>query len=315
MFTVVVLALQETIPFDLATPIEVFSRVRLPGDRPGYRVVVAGSAPVVAAGPIRIGTDDGLEALDRADLIVVPGRTAPEEPTEPEVLAALRRAAGRGTRIASICVGAFSLAEAGLLDGLPATTHWQATAALARLAPAARVDPDALFVDAGQVLTSAGASAGLDLCLHLVQRDYGVAVAAEAARMAVTPLHRTGGQGQFILRNRPTAPTATLERVLGWLEEHAHRQLTLAEIAAAAGVSARTLNRRFAEETGMSPVRWLVGVRVRHAQELLETSDATVDRIAAQVGFPSPSNLRAKFTEIVGVTPGAYRRAFRRATG
>lgn len=311
MRTVVVLALQDTISFDLATPVEVFGRARLPGDRAGYRVLVAGAEPWVSAGPLRIGVEHGLDVLERADLIVVPGRNRPEAPNDPRVLAALREASARGTRLASICVGAFTLAEAGLLDGHRVTTHWLAAAELARAAPLARVDPDALFVDAGPVLTSAGASAGLDLCLALLEQDYGVAVAADSARLAVAPLHRTGGQGQFILRNRPSTQTATLERLLGWIEEHAHRPLSLADLAAEAGVSPRTLHRRFSEETGMSPVQWLVGVRVRHAQELLETSDATVERIAAQTGFPSTSNLRQQFTDTVGVTPGAYRRAFR----
>lgn len=311
MHTVAVLSLEDSIALDLATPVEVFGRARLPDGRPGYRVVVAGEAPVVSAGPLRIATDDGLEACERADLIVVPGRNEPLRPTSPAVLDALRRAVERGSRVASICVGAFSLGEAGLLEVRDATTHWLGTAELARRFPGARVDPDVLYTDNGDVLTSAGAAAGLDLCLHIVQCDYGVAVAADSARLAVTPLQRTGGQGQYILRNRPTYQTATLERVLQWIEEHAHRSLTLADIAAAAGLSARTLTRRFTAETGQSPIQWLGGVRLRHAQELLETTDHTVERIAAQTGFPSVSNFRAQFGQTVGVTPGAYRRTFR----
>ncbi|MDI5982754.1 GlxA family transcriptional regulator, partial [Amycolatopsis magusensis] len=205
-------------------------------------------------------------------------------------------------------------AEAGLLDGRRATTHWLATGELARRHPAVHVDADALFTDNGQILTSAGASAGLDMCLHLVERDYGVAVAADAARLAVAPLQRTGGQGQYILRNRPTYQTATLEKALNWIEENAHRPLTLADIAAAAGMSSRTLARHFHAETGQSPIQWLTGVRVRHAQELLEITDHTVDRIAAQVGFPSPSNFRTQFAQTVGVNPGAYRKTFRRSS-
>jgi len=227
------------------------------------------------------------------------------------VLTALRAAAERGTRIASICVGAFTLAEAGLLDGKTATTHWLGTDQLARDYPAVRVDPDVLYIDSGSILTSAGASAGLDLCLHVIEGDYGVAVAAASARIAVAPLHRTGGQAQYILRNRPTQQTANLERVLAWIEENAHRRLTLADIGAAAGMSVRTLARRFTEETGQSPIQWLTGVRIRHAQELLETTDHTVDRIADQVGFPTTSNFRTLFAQTVGVTPGAYRRTFR----
>ncbi|WP_226354113.1 GlxA family transcriptional regulator [Pseudonocardia sp. ICBG601] len=313
MYTVVVLALEDVIAFDLATPVETLGRVRLPDGRPGYRVVVAGPEPEVGAGPLRIGVGAGLDEVRRADLVVVPGRNDTSAPTPPAVVEALRAAAAAGTRLASICVGAFTLAEAGLLDGLRATTHWLAAEELARRHPAVHVDADMLFTDNGQVLTSAGASAGLDLCLHIVERDHGVAVAADAARLAVAPLQRSGGQGQFVLRNRPTHRTATLEATLAWIEEHAHRPLTLADIAAAAGTSNRTLTRRFHAETGQSPIQWLTGVRVRHAQELLELTDHTVDRIAAQVGFPSPSNFRARFVQTVGANPGAYRRTFGRA--
>ncbi|MFI5734943.1 GlxA family transcriptional regulator [Kribbella sp. NPDC051587] len=311
MQLVVVLALDDVISFDLATPIELFGRVRLPDGRAGYRVVVAGATPSVAAGPLRVTPGAGLDVLEQADLIVVPGRNDPKVPTAPEILDALRAAVDRGTRMASICVGAFTLAEAGLLDGKVATTHWLGADRLAREYPAVRVDPDVLYTDNGSILTSAGASAGLDLCLHVIERDYGVAVAADAARLAVAPLHRTGGQAQYILRNRPTLRTGNLERVLEWIEENAHRRLTLTDISTAAGMSVRTLARRFAEETGQSPIQWLTGVRIRHAQELLETTDHTVERIAGKVGFPTASNFRALFAQTVGVNPGAYRQTFR----
>lgn len=311
MHTVVVLALEDAIAFDLATPVEVFGRVRLPDGRPGYRIVVAGPAAEVTAGPMRLVVDERLDALERADVVVVPGRNDPHRSTSPDVLDALRAAVTRGSRVASICVGAFTLGEAGLLDGRDVTTHWLAAAELARRYPRASVDADALYTDNGAVLTSAGASSGLDLCLHIVESDYGVAVAADAARLAVAPLQRTGGQAQYILRNRPTWQTATLERVLGWIDQNAHRPLALADIARAAGTSVRTLTRRFDAEVGQSPIQWLAGVRIRHAQELLETTDHTVERIAAQVGFASPSSFRAQFGQTVGVTPGAYRTTFR----
>ncbi|WP_067855821.1 GlxA family transcriptional regulator [Nocardia shimofusensis] len=311
MYTVVVLMLDDAIAFDLATPIEVFGRVRLPDGRAGYRVVVAGPQRQIAAGPLRITVEAGLEEVERADLIVVPGLAEPARPSSPEVLDTLRAAVRRGTRVASICVGAFVLAEAGLLDGRDATTHWLAADDLTRRYPAVRVDRDVLYTDNGQILTSAGAAAGLDLCLHIVGKDYGVAVAADTARLAVTPLQRTGGQSQYILRNRPIFRTATLEHVLAWIEDNAHRNLTLADIAAAAEMSVRTLTRRFAEETGQSPIQWVAGVRIRQAQELLETTDYTVDRIAGQVGFSTPSNFRTQFVQAVGVTPGVYRKTFR----
>ncbi|WP_460756127.1 GlxA family transcriptional regulator [Myceligenerans cantabricum] len=315
MFTVVVLALPDTIAFDLATPIETFGRVRLPDGRPGYRIVVAGPEQSVQAGPLRLMIDEGLDALERADLVVVPGRNDLSVPTPPAVLSALRTAAERGTRVASICVGAFTLAEAGLLDGRDATTHWLAADELASRHPAVRLDPDVLYTDGGDILTSAGAASGLDLCLHIVQRDYGTAVAADAARLAVAPLHRPGGQAQYIVRNRPTSRTPTLGPVLAWIEANAHRDLTLADLAGAAGTSARTLTRRFKDETGQSPMQWVAGVRIRHAQELLETTDHTVDRVAAHTGFPTTSNFRSQFAQVLGVTPGAYRKVFRpRAT-
>lgn len=310
MYTVAVLALDDVIAFDLATPIETFGRVRLPDGRAGYRTVVAGPEPTVDAGPMRISLNAGLDELERADLIVVPGRNN-LGPTPAAVCDVLDAAVARGSRVASICVGAFTLAEAGLLDGKQATTHWLATDLLARRYPAVDVDPDVLYTDNGQVLTSAGASAGLDLCLHIVKRDYGVAVAADAARLAIAPLQRTGGQAQYILRNRPIYQTAILEKALAWIEENAHRTLTLADIAAAAEMSSRTLTRHFRAEMGQSPIQWLTGVRIRHAQELLETTDYTIDRVASQVGFPSPSNFRAQFTQTVGVNPGAYRKTFR----
>lgn len=311
MYTVVVLALPESIAFDLATPIETFGRVRLPDGRPGYRVLVAGHERSVQAGPLRLQVDEGLDALERADLVVVPGRNDPLRASPPEVVAALQAAAARGTRIASICVGAFTLAEAGLLDGRDATTHWRAAGAFAERFPAVRLDPHVLYADNGDILTSAGAASGLDLCLHIVERDYGAAVAADAARLAVAPLHRPGGQAQYIVRNRPAAAPSPLAQVFIWIEANAYRDLTLADIAEAAGMSTRTLTRRFAQETGQSPMQWVAGVRLRHAQELLESTDHTIDRIAAQTGFPSTSNFRAQFGQVIGVTPGAYRAVFR----
>lgn len=311
MYTVVVLALPDAIAFDMATPIEAFGRVRLSDGRPGYRLLVAGHEKSVQAGPLTIAVDEGLDALERADLIVVPGRNDPSVPTPPVVLAALREASARGTRIASICVGAFTLAEAGLLDDRRATTHWFASEAFTSRFPQVRLDLDVLYVDDGTVLTSAGAVSGIDLCLHIVQRDYGSAVAADAARLAVAPLHRPGGQAQYIVRNRPTPRMSALGDTLAWIERNAHRDVTLADIASVAGVSTRTVTRRFQDETGQSPMQWVSGVRIRHAQELLETTDHTVDRIAAQTGFSTTSNFRAQFGQLLGVTPGAYRTVFR----
>jgi transcriptional regulator GlxA family with amidase domain len=315
MHSVAVVALADVIAFDLTTAVEVFGRVVLPSGEPGYRVLVCGTAPVVSAGPMRIATDHGIADLDGADTIVVPGRNDVTAGTSDDVLRALKSAYARGTRIASICSGAFTLAEAGLLDGRRATTHWLAADLFRATYPALDLDPDVLYVDEGQVLTSAGASAGLDLCLHMVASDYGAAVAAYAARLAVAPLHRSGGQAQFILRNtaaaKHIAERTELDDVLAWIEQQAHRELTLRDIADRAAMSVRTLNRRFQAETGQTPMQWLTGVRVRHAQQLLESTAYGVEKIGRDVGFNSPANFREQFRRLAGVAPQSYRNTFR----
>lgn len=311
MHRVAVLALPGTIAFDLATPIEVFGRVRLPDGRTGYEVVVAGSEPEIDAGPLRLVPGHGLEALDRADTIVLPGRAEPTAPVPAEVLDQLRAAARRGARLASICVGAFTLAATGLLDGLRATTHWLAADLLRARHPLITVDPSVLYVDNGAILTSAGAAAGLDLCLYLVGRDHGAAVAADAASLAVSPVHRDGGQAQYVRRrSEPTAP-ASLAPLLTWLREQCHRDVGLRDIADHAGMSIRTLNRRFHEETGETPFQWLTRTRVRLAQELLETTDLEIEAVGRRVGLGSASHFRSVFVRYAGVPPRTYRRAFR----
>jgi transcriptional regulator GlxA family with amidase domain len=310
MHRVVVVALSDSIAFDLATPVEVFGRAVLPDGRPGYDVRVCGTEPVVTAGPMRIATDYGIDALAGADSVVVPGRNDITTPVPGGVGAALKNAYTKGIRIASICTGAFTLAAAGILDGKRATTHWLAADEFRAAFPAVTLDADVLYVDEGQVLTSAGASAGLDLCLHMVARDYGSAVAADAARLAVAPLHRFGGQAQFIVRNRRPVNTE-LDPLLAWIEAHACEDLTLGDIAAKASSSVRTLNRRFQAETGQTPMQWVTGVRIRHAQELLERTPDGIELIARQVGFPSASSFREQFKRVAGVSPHGYRNTFR----
>ncbi|BBB01737.1 putative AraC family transcriptional regulator [Actinacidiphila reveromycinica] len=311
MHTVVVLALERVIPFDLSTPLEVFARTRLPDGRTAYQVRVCAERPQVDAGAFTLTAHWGLDALASADTIIVPGTADPAAPLGPAVRDALRAAAANGTRIASICSGAFPLAATGLLDGLRATTHWVATDLLAAAYPAVEVDPDVLYVDNGQFLTSAGAAAGLDMCLHMIRSDYGSAVAADAARLSVVPLEREGGQAQFIAHAHPPTPQgAELEPLLAWLQEDLGRELTLAGIAARAGMSTRTLIRRFRDQTGLPPLQWLHRARVRQAQHLLETTPHTVERIGAQVGFGSPTAFRDRFKRTTGVSPQAYRRAF-----
>ncbi|WP_067817824.1 GlxA family transcriptional regulator [Actinomadura kijaniata] len=311
MHTVAVLALDRVIPFDLSTPIEVFTRTRLPDGRPGYQIRVCAQREEIDAGVFTLRAPWGLDGLEGADTIIVPGTSAPAAPLDPAVRDALRAAAERGTRIASICSGTFPLASTGLLDGLRATTHWVAADRLAAAYPDIEVDADVLYVDNGQILTSAGAAAGLDLCLHLIRRDYGSAVAADAARLSVMPLEREGGQAQFIVHGHaPTPQGSALEPLLTWLQDNLGRDLTLADIAARAGTSTRTLIRRFREQTGTTPLQWLHLARVRQAQHLLETTDHSVERIAAQVGFGSPTAFRDRFKRITGVSPQSYRRAF-----
>lgn len=313
MHTVAIVALDGVIPFDLSTPIETFTRFRLPDGRPGYQVRICAEHEEVDTGTFTLRARWGLDALPDADTIVVPGIAEPLAPLPDAVGDALRKAAANGTRIASICTGTFPLAATGLLDGLRATTHWLAADHLAAAYPAIEVDPNVLYVDNGQFLTSAGAAAGLDLCLHMVRKDYGSAIAAHAARLSVMPLEREGGQAQFIVQDHLSAPApqgATLEPLLTWLRDNLGRDLTLPDIAAEAGLSTRTLIRRFREQTGTTPLQWLHRARVRRAQHLLETTQHSVERIAAQVGFGSATAFRDRFKRTAGVSPQVYRRSF-----
>ncbi|TCO46465.1 GlxA family transcriptional regulator [Actinocrispum wychmicini] len=313
MHTVAVLAMDNVLPFDLTTPVDLFRRIRLADGQPAYDVRVCGEATVKTESFV-IQPPFGLDALADADTIVLPGCADPLVPVPPEILDTLRDAAARGTRIVTICVGAFVLAATGLLDGMRATTHWLAAADLAARYPEIDVDPDVLYVDNGQFLTSAGATAGIDLCLHLVRRDHGSAVAAHAARVCVMPLEREGGQAQYIAHNVPPTPQGTtLEPLLLWLDSNTAKNLTLEDMAAYAGMSTRTLNRRFREQTGTTPLQWLHRTRIRQAQHLLEATVDAVDHIAGQVGFGSPTAFRERFKRVVGTSPRAYRLAFQGA--
>lgn len=311
MHTVAILALDHVVAFDMAAPIEVFGRTRLPDGRHPYRVRVCAPSPEVVSDTFTLRAPWGLEALADADTIIVPGCSEQAPPPPDEVLAALRSAAAAGTRIASVCVGAFILAATGLLDGLRATTHWIAADHLARRFPLVDVQPDVLYVDNGQILTSAGAAAGLDMCLHMIRRDLGSAVAADAARLSVMPLEREGGQAQFIVHEQPPVPQGSaLQPVLAWIEDNLGGDLTLDAMAERSGMSGRTFSRRFREQMGTTPLQWLLRARVRRAQYLLENSDYSVERIAQQAGFGSPTAFRERFRRVVGTTPQAYRSAF-----
>ncbi len=309
MHKIAILAFHGVVPFDLSIPCEVFSRVRVQGIEAPYSVRVCGESASVESGHFNLNTHWTLADAAGVDTLIIPGIADIDAPITPTVLACIRAAAASGARIASICTGAFILAATGLLDGRRTATHWMAAAELARRHPDIKVDPNVLFIDDGRLLTSAGAAAGLDLCLHLVRRDYGVAVAADAARQAVMPLERPGGQSQFIVRQDPVSSLA-LQPVLRWLEAQLHRPVTLAEIAQRAASSTRTLGRRFLEQTGSSPLQWLLNARVRRAQHLLETTSLSVKQVAAACGFGSAATFRARFGKLVGTSPQAYRKNF-----
>ncbi|MEU1876771.1 helix-turn-helix domain-containing protein [Streptosporangium sp. NPDC020072] len=298
--------------FELACAAQVFGV-----ERPGLPVRYAFGVCAERPGPIPTlaGYDmlvnDGLEALDQADTVVVPGWLPVEEPPSSEVVRALRRAHSRGARVVSICSGAFALAYAGLLDGRQATTHWALAGEFARRFPHVRLDPDVLYVDHGDVATSAGAGAGFDLCVHLVRGDQGARYAAHIARTMVMPPHREGGQLQYSAPPHPEQIDGTLAPLLEWVAGRLDEPVTVEDMAGWAGLSARTLARRFTDQLGTSPGQWLLAQRIAVAQDLLESSDLPLEAVARRAGLSSSTNLRRRFLTALGTTPGAYRRAFR----
>ncbi|MCP2262423.1 transcriptional regulator, AraC family with amidase-like domain [Streptoalloteichus tenebrarius] len=315
MSVVAVLAVDGVLGFELTVPVLVFGTAAMVAGEDVYEVRVCaerGSTVDTAAGHLSLRAPWDLDAAaEEADTLVVPARSGFRDDPPPAVLHTITRAAERGARLASICTGAFDLARTGLLDGRRATTHWRYASELARRHPAVDVDPSVLFVDEGDVLTSAGVAAGLDLCLHMLRRDHGAALAAEVARTIVVPPQREGGQAQFVRHEDPADPGASLQPTLMWLETHLREPLTLGDIARHAGTSVRSLSRRFREQTGTTPLRWLLRARVRRAQQLLETTDLPVDRVAEEAGFGAPATLRHHFTRLVGTSPRTYRRSFR----
>lgn len=298
--------------FELACAAQVFGieRPELPA-RYAFGVCTEDPGPVATRAGYDMLVTDGLDALDRADTVVVPGWLPHMEPPSPAVARALRRAHSNGARLVSICSGAFALAHAGLLDGRAATTHWALTDELAARFPHVQVDPDVLYVDHGDVATSAGAGAGLDLCVHLVRSDQGARYAAHIARTMVMPPHREGGQLQYSAPPHPAQIDGTLAPLLEWITERLGEPVTVETLAAHVGVSTRTLARRFADQLGTSPGQWLLARRIATARDLLESSDLPLDAIARRVGLSSATNLRRRFLDALGTTPGAYRRAFR----
>ncbi|MEU8434723.1 helix-turn-helix domain-containing protein [Streptomyces sp. NPDC029216] len=312
---VAVLALDGVLPFELAIPGQVFGTANEAADSVHYEIRVCAPGRSATTSPehgaFRIDTPYGLEGLVGAHTVVIPAHAGFPAPPPSAVTDALVRAAAQGARLASVCVGAFTLAATGLLDGYRATTHWQYADEFARRYPRVDVDPAVLFVDHGHLVTSAGVAAGLDLCLHLVRRDLGAALAAATARRIVMPLQRDGGQAQYIERPAAPADLSALQPVMRWMESRLERPLTLADIADHARISVRTLNRRFRAQTGTTPLQWLLHARIHRARQLLETTDLPITLLADRTGFGSPATLRHHFTRHTGTSPYAYRAAFR----
>ncbi|MGS2590317.1 helix-turn-helix domain-containing protein [Streptomyces hebeiensis] len=301
-------------PFELGVVCEVFGLDRSDAGLPVHDfAVVSAEGPVLSThAGFTIGDLHGLDRLEEADLIAVPaGADYGRREYPPELLDALRRAVDRGSRVLSVCSGVFVLGAAGLLDGRRCASHWRYAAELSRLHPRAIVEPDVLYVDEGPVVTSAGTAAGIDACLHLLRQEYGPETANAVARRMVVPPHRDGGQAQFIERPLPRDRCDTVGTVLGWMERHLDQEMTVEQLAARAHMSPRTFARRFQQETGTTPYRWLLRQRVLLAQELLETTDETVDSVASRAGFGTAAGLRHHFLRTLGTTPNAYRRTFR----
>lgn len=310
--TVVTLAYDGLCTFEFGVACELFGldRPELEVDWYDFHVVSADPSPLRMVGGVTLQASGDLRLLETAGTIVIPGWKGADIPPQPAVLDALRAAHANGARIMTICSGVFALAATGLLDGLRATTHWRYTDTLRRQYPDIEIDADVLYVDNGQLLTSAGSAAGLDLGLHLIRRDFGAAVGNQVARRLVLPPARDGGQAQFIAR--PDAPSSAhdLAATLDWAIERLHEPLEVTDMARHAAMSPRTFARRFSAEVGLSPHRWLTQQRVLAAQALLESTSEPIDRVAAATGFGSAATLRHHFQRALKTTPSRYRAAF-----
>lgn len=308
---VAVLVLEGAKPLDVGIPAQVFTtRASMP-----YEVRVCGAAPGLVTGGdgLAYHVAHGLEALTWADIVFIPGYRFPDQDDPPpQVVEALIAAHDRGARLAAISTGAFALAATGLLDDRRATTHWHYTRALAQKHPRVRVDENVLFVDEGGVLTSAGAASGIDLCLHILRGDLGVSASNHAARRLVAAPYRSGGQAQYVPRSVPEPLGERFAATREWALHRLGEPLSLESLARHAAVSARTFSRRFAEDTGYTPMQWVMRARIDVARELLERSGRSIEQIAGDVGLGTGANLRKHFQRILGTTPGEYRRTFTR---
>ncbi|MEM5370312.1 transcriptional regulator FtrA [Paraburkholderia azotifigens] len=300
-----------TFEFGCVTELFALERPELGVEWYRFAVCAVEPGPIRAAGGISVAAPYTLRMLDRASTIVVPGWRDPDErPPEP-LLKKIRAAVERGARVCSICSGVFVLAAAGVLDGKTVTTHWRYADKLQQRYPQLRVKPDALYVDEGQMITSAGSAAGLDMLLHLVRRDYGSAIANRVAQRLVVPPHREGGQAQFVPRPMPQDDSGRLARLMDYVRANPAREHTLASLAGQAAMSPRTLQRQFRDATGMAPYEWLIRERVAIARDLLESpAGLPMSRVAEMAGFGSEESLRRHFRRIALTSPGAYRKKF-----
>ncbi len=309
---VAAVAYQGLCTFEFGVVVEVFALPRPELEVPWYSFTVcsAETGPLKAMGGITVRASSGLASLQRAGTIVIPGWRNADEPPPEQLLKAIRRAYNGGARLVSICSGVFVLASAGLLDGKRVTTHWRYAERLAQRFPSVKVDPTVLYIDEGQILTSAGSAAGIDLCLHIVRSDYGAAIANQVARRLVVPPHREGGQSQFVSAPLPAANVRGLGTVLEWTQGNLHRALTVEVLARRAAMSPRTFARHFLAETGTTPHRWLTHQRLLAAQRHLETTNASIEEIAGAVGLQTAETLRHHFRKRFQTSPIAYRQRF-----
>ena len=309
---VVVLAYDNLATFEFGCAVEMFSLARPELGVDWYRFAVCAERKGVvrAAGGIQVHVPHGMAMLRRADTVIIPGWRGTDDAPSPALLRALRAAHARGARIATICSGVFLLAATGLLDGKAATTHWRYAERLQQRHPAIAVRPNALYVDEGELLTSAGSAAGLDMMLHLVRRDHGARVANQVAQRLVVAPHRVGDQAQFVARPVPQDEAARLARLLDRVRASPADDWTLATLADRAAMSVRTLQRQFQQSLGMSPIDWLVRERVEVARQMLETSARPLGQVAALAGFGSDESFRRHFRLAAGVSPTAYRKQF-----
>ncbi|MFE0044160.1 helix-turn-helix domain-containing protein [Streptomyces albireticuli] len=309
---VVVIVDENSNPFELGCATEVFGLRRPELGRDLYDFTLCAAAPdtLMRDGFFTLTGVAGIEAADTADTLIVPNRPDTDVPRRPEVLDAIRRAHARGARLVGFCSGAYTLAEAGVMEGRRATAHWQWAGSFRSRFPGVILEPDVLFVDDGDILTAAGSAAALDLGLYIVRRDYGAEVANSVSRRLVFAAHRDGGQRQFVERPVPDVPDESLAPLLAWAQERLGEPLTVAGLAARAAVSPATLHRRFRAELGTTPLAWLTGERVTLARRLIERGEERLDVVARTSGLGTTANLRARLRRDTGLSPSAYRRRF-----